>query len=321
MSLPHIESVYTADSPLLHFVQPSALSLVELRAFLSTLMNKGCLGNDLNAVNMRLFAEKYGITLSLEEGVLYRHYENNERFEGYGFPQCPEHLLPEALERTAQDAITRGREWRFVLLTEEERELLERFYPQSFHYSSNRDDSDYIYSAEKLQKLPGTAYHKKRNHLSRLHRQAEKQGIKLETVALDPAKHGKSVLELAALWLSSRSESNYHMELELRYLQEMLHSWEELGLGGQLVIYAGELSAFSIYSQTREGEYNTHVEKVHPQRRELYPLINQCTAQVLQEMGACSINREEDLGHAGLRKAKLSYHPQVLLTKYKAESI
>ncbi len=303
--------------PALDFRAPSLELIAQAAQSIISTPRKLPLGNDMNIANMFLFAQKYGIELALEEGILYRHYSENTRFLGYGFPYGTqdEASLEQALQRIESDAVTRQRPADFCLLTAEERDLLMRLRPSLYSIDTNRADSDYIYLRQSLAELPGTRYHKKRNRLSQTLRELEKRKLDYTTIQLDPAQHRDHIISLARDWQQHESDAK-NTALELASMETALTNWEALGLQGLGLMLEGKLRSFSIFSYSRPDALNTHFEKTHPDWRFLYPLINKQTA--LHSSRATLINREEDLGLAGLRQAKLSYHPHLILDKYRA---
>ena len=96
-----------------------------------------------------------------------------------------------------------------------------------------------------------------------------------------------------------------------------LNSWDALGLRGGILRLDGEVIAFTFGCQATDDMYVVQIEKADHNIAGAYQMINQqfvkrnCT-EVLY------VNREEDLGIEGLRKAKRSYHPAFMAKKYMA---
>ena len=79
-----------------------------------------------------------------------------------------------------------------------------------------------------------------------------------------------------------------------------------------------QLEAFSIGSyNSKEKMAIIHIEKANPEMRGLYQMINQ-QFLIHEFPDAEIVNREDDMGLDGLRQAKLSYHPAVMVKKYSA---
>ncbi len=313
----------TSRDRMLPFQPPNLELLEEARHLIFASSQHEPVGNDLSVANLYLLAGKYSIELAIENAVLYRYYSGNDRFVGYAFPYgLAEHdddALELALERIEQDADRRGRRAEFCLLTERDVTQLQRLRPDCYEMSTQRADSDYIYSRDALFALAGTRYHKKRNRLSQTLRQLDKQQLEWHSVRLNPALHAKAILELTQQWREQLQGNEQSTSSELASIELALKHWDALQLAGCGIFVEGVLRSYAICSYAREGELNTHFEKCHPDWRHLYALINQETARHFPDV--FTINREEDLGHDGLRQAKLSYHPALLIHKYRASLI
>ena len=112
---------------------------------------------------------------------------------------------------------------------------------------------------------------------------------------------------------------NEEMEQEMSVLHEAFDHMDELGLVGGIIRKAGQIVAFSIGEPLNSDTYVVHFEKAFPDMQGAYPMINQQYVLHACE-GFSYVNREEDTGDSGLRKAKMSYYPEILLKKYVAVS-
>lgn len=197
-------------------------------------------------------------------------------------------------------------------LSEVDREQLLEWFPGEFFILGDRDDYDYIYAREKLATLAGKKLHGKRNHIARF-----KDG---DDWNYEPM--GENNLEacrsMTYTWMRMRSEKwNEEMEEEVMVLHEAFDHFKELGLVGGVLYKGGEIVAFCIGEPLNSDTFVVHFEKAFPDMQGAYPMINQQFV-----LHACEdyayVNREEDTGDPGLRKAKLSYYPEILLKKYVA---
>ena len=101
---------------------------------------------------------------------------------------------------------------------------------------------------------------------------------------------------------------------ELAVTQNSLRLMKELGLRGGLLRVNGEIVAFTIGEPVNEDTFVVHIEKAFPEIQGAYPMINQqFVTNACQEYQY--INREEDTGAPGLRKAKQSYRPVFMVDK------
>ncbi len=195
---------------------------------------------------------------------------------------------------------------------EEGRQQLIEWFPGEFEIDADRGDFDYVYTVEKLSALKGKKLHGKRNHIARF---MDDDDWSYEALSHDNAE---DCHRMARLWIGHRQEKwNEEMEEEIRVLERALDSFEELGLFGGVLRKAGEIVAFTIGERMNKDTLVVHFEKAYPELQGAYPMINQ--QFVLQEGQEYTyVNREEDTGDPGLRKAKLSYYPDILWKKYSA---
>ena len=197
-------------------------------------------------------------------------------------------------------------------LSEADREQLTEWFPGRFRIMSERDDFDYIYAREKLVTLAGKKLHGKRNHIARF---KDDDDWSYEPMTAENLEECRT---MTYSWMRMRSEKwNEEMEEEVMVLHEAFDHMEALGLTGGVLHKAGEIVAFSMGEPLNDETFVVHFEKAFPELQGAYPMINQQFAEHACE-GYAYINREEDTGDPGLRRAKLSYYPEILLTKYVA---
>jgi hypothetical protein len=125
-------------------------------------------------------------------------------------------------------------------------------------------------------------------------------------------------MEMAERWYKEAVEKgNTTVVEERKALDIAVHYFDELELTGGVLYKAGEVVAFTIGEAMSKDTYHVLIEKAYSDINGAYPMINQ--QYVLNEMsGFKYVNREEDTGLPGLRKAKESYHPAFMVEKYMA---
>lgn len=192
-------------------------------------------------------------------------------------------------------------------LSEADREQMLTWYPEQFLIQGDRNDYDYIYSREKLATLAGKKMHGKRNHIARFQDEDDWCYEELNDSNIEECRN------MTYTWIKMRAEKwNEEMELEMSVLHEAFDYRKELGLVGGIIRKAGQIVAFSIGEPLNSDTYVVHFEKAFPDMQGAYPMINQQFV-----LHACEdytyVNREEDTGDPGLRKAKMSYYPEILL--------
>jgi len=177
--------------------------------------------------------------------------------------------------------------------------------------SEERDSFDYLYLREELALLPGNRFHKKKNRVNYFKNrhiyQVQPYSETLCSVCLTLLdKH------LAA----AGEKANPSLKREVSATSEALNVASQLGLEGIVVSVEGEVAGFALGERLNKDTAVCHFEKADPFKEGAAQLINQEFAKLL--FGDCRyVNREQDLGQAGLRNAKLSYHPVELVKKYR----
>lgn len=263
--------------------------------------------NDLSYTNMYLLQGKYQLQIAICNNCLFRYFGGSARWQGYAFPLCRPHQVDRCLRLLEEDADATGRPLSFCTLTEEQLSLLSDRYGSCFTWNNNRGDDDYLYRRHDLAELPGSLYHKKRNHIARFER-------------LNPTWHFESITpgnacDAAAVsegWLVGMEESPSLLH-EAQAIRHALAHLPELEITGGLVYVGTHPVAMSLASPISPRVADIHYEKCLPEFRDAYPLINREMARLLSHE---FINREEDLNVPGLRQAKLSYHPCKLIPRY-----
>lgn len=218
-----------------------------------------------------------------------------------------------AVEVMLADAKECGIPLRFVIVTKPQREFLMRNFPRQFLIERDNEMDDYIYTAEKLGTLAGRALSPKRNHIHQFERNED---WSYETLTKDNAKE---CLAYEGLWLSERKPSEDYEELtdEQWAVREALTHLGELGFTGGVLRLAGRVIAFCIAERLNRNVMIVHFEKAEASIPGAYAMINR--EFVLHECeGVIYVNREDDAGEEGLRRAKLSYHPDHMAEKYTA---
>lgn len=280
------------------------------REWIEAILKKANLmGCEYTFVNNYVWGEQYHLEIANVNGFYCSRSGLDEIV--YGFPIGEGNLL-EVLRMLEEDAKERNVPFVMKGLLSEHVTLLDLVCPQEFEIESNRDDFDYVYSVEKLSKLAGKKLHGKRNHIARF---KDNENWQYETINDD---NFADCLEMNRKWceLYSCFES-VSLRHEACAVKKSFRHYKELGLVGGLLRLNGEVIAYTIGEPLSDNTFVVHIEKAFADIQGAYPMINQ--QFVLHECQEFEyVNREEDLGEEGLRKAKLSYYPEILLEKYRA---
>ena len=227
--------------------------------------------------------------------------------------------LAAAVDALAADARERGVPLSLVCLTPDQREKLEAACPGRFAFEPDRDSWDYIYDINKLADLTGKKLHGKRNHIHRFDEQFPDWLFEPLTRENVP-----ECLELERAWAAEKhDDSGETMGEESISVVEALYHMDTLEMTGGLIRAGGRAVAFSMGSFTAPGCFDVHFEKAYADVEGAYPVINRELARYIRRLypGTQWFNREDDLGLEGLRKAKLSYYPDILLEKFTAREV
>ena len=234
----------------------------------------------------------------------------------YPFPIGPGDLKI-AVDAILADAAERDIPCRITGLVGDEQQQLEALYPGMFRFHWSRDGFDYVYAIDDLADLKGKKLQKKRNHVNRF-RENHPDCV---AVPMDETNIGE-IRDFAENWYAQRETEDPYGEFDLERLalSRALRYWKELDMEGLLLKEAGKILAFTMGSPLSDTVFDIHFEKADPAVDGAYAAINQEFAQYLRSKhpGLAFLDREEDMGLEGLRKAKLSYKPHHLVEKYRA---
>lgn len=194
-------------------------------------------------------------------------------------------------------------------------DLIEQSFPDTFTIEPNRNFADYIYTRDKLINLSGKKLQSKRNHINKFKSLYPQYTYRPLTEDLIP-----QCLELEKQWRkvskddTDEQDLDESLSIELRSMTRAFHRWDRLGLTGGTIWVDDKLVAFTFGCPINQTTFDVCVEKADVNYEGSFSIINQEFVKHLPEQ-YCYINREEDMGNEGLRRAKLSYHPDILLEK------
>jgi hypothetical protein len=287
-----------------------AITVADKEAITSFTMKSPYQNCDFSFANMCswrfLYRSEYAI---VDDFLLIRfHIEDDDRpvymcTVGEGDISHPVRLLEE-------DSLAHGHPLRILGVTPEGKKEIERAFPAGFRFIPERDYFDYVYRREDLITLSGKKYQPKRNHINKFTKQYPYQYMPI-TPELVP-----ECLALECKWYKANRTDDDAEELsyERRSLTFALQHAVELGLTGGAICVNRQIVAFAFGAPINSRTFAVHVEKADILYNGVYSVINCEFARHIPEQ-YIYINREEDLGIPGLRQAKQSYHPAILLEK------
>ena len=189
---------------------------------------------------------------------------------------------------------------------------------ERFAICDNPDYRDYIYSVEDLSTLAGRKYQPKRNHINKF-----ESKYTYEFKELTP-EYFQECLCLECRWqlrkavMDNPEVAKIHEckdTAEKTAIRRAFDAYAELGLYGGVLLVNGHVAAFTYGSAMSDDTFCTHIEKADSTMEGIFPMINRCFARALAERGFRYVNREEDMGLAGLRRSKNSFYPVRLQEK------
>ncbi|WP_297213829.1 DUF2156 domain-containing protein [uncultured Flavonifractor sp.] len=276
---------------------------------------RGC---DYNFTNMFVWKKAYGLEIGRVGGFVVTHLCGRMGCS-YMYPAGAGDIAG-AIRALEEDAARRGRPLCLVCVTRRQMAELEEFFPGRFDYISDRDGYDYLYEIDRLADLGGKKLHAKRNHINRFVENNPTWVYEPITPASLP-----ECLEMDKQWyLRSLQREGEAEERDLGdegiALRTAMEHYHQLGLEGGLIRVYGEVVAFTMGDHLTADTFDVHFEKAYSELQGAYAMINREFARWVrtQHPQVKYLNREDDMGVEGLRKAKESYYPDLMVEKYAA---
>ena len=246
-----------------------------------------------------------------DRAVLFSQYD---RISIYPYPVGVADVKP-ALDAIIADSAKRGIPCRLASMSQADCETVETLYPGRFQFHTDRDHFDYVYAIDDLAELSGKRYQSKRNFANRFTAAyPAHQCLMLDDSTLSAAQ------EMLEQWFADRLKiaPDSDFTLEKLALDRAFCHLKELGLIGMVVMVEGKCVAMTMGSRLSNDTFDIHFEKALDGYDGAYAFINRSFARHLRQAypELRFLNREDDMGIPGLRKAKLSYHPHHLVEKY-----
>ncbi len=295
----------------LEFKPIEARDLAVLDKFYGRRANQTC---DSMPLDSFLWREYYHVQFAISDGKAVQWLMEEGGVKHTAMPVCEQEDLPHYFYEMV-DYFNRelGIPFKVYLADEAAVEYLHLRESDRFEVVEQEDLKDYLYDGDAMRSLSGTKLHKKKNHLNSFLREYEGryEYRRLECTDRD------AIWRFLDDWREQKGDDvEEHLDYEVRGIHDILKNCCSLRVRMAGVFIDGRLEAFTI------GSYNLyenmaiiHIEKANAQIRGLYQFINQ--QFLLHEFpDAALINREDDLGEEGLRKAKESYNPCGYARKY-----
>lgn len=290
---------------MINFKQITRSDKKEIDAAFADNIYRAC---DFCFVNLYAWNAKFKTVFAIEHRTIFLRFQDSDGQFYYMMP-IGKMRLGEALNLMMRDAEENRIPFQMKGITLHMWEAIQNEMPRKFRYLPDKNNNEYIYYSEKLINLSGKKLQSKRNHINRF----KTDNPDWQYIPLVSRKE----LDECAKMLDEWEEVNIaKIDFSQRYdyiaTKIMLENFEYLELKGGAIRVNGKIVAFSIGEPLTADSFVVHVEKAFGEMNGAYTIINQ---QFIEHEAAefTYINREEDMGIPNLRKAKMSYYPDLLL--------
>lgn len=282
------------------------ITLADKKEINSCFVGNRCRTCDFSFANLYSWVPKFKTQFSIIDHTLFLRFQGDGNDYYYMMP-VGKMALTKSLPMLIEDAKIHNRQFVMKGVTTKMWELIQEAMPDTFKYEFDRKNAEYLYLSEHLINLPGKKFQKKRNHINR---------FKLDNPSWNyyPLTAQDEVAECLAMlneW-DEQIKNNEGANFDYLATKSMLENFEAMELKGGAIKVNGKLVAFTIGAPLTDDTFVVHVEKAFGDINGAYTLINQQFAEH-ETSNYLYVNREEDMGIEGLRKAKMSYYPDILL--------
>ena len=219
----------------------------------------------------------------------------------YFFPPIgpsPDKIIHELFENIGNIEVHRVPEDICVSLKENE-----KFNNLNLVCLEDRNNWDYVYSKDDILNLAGNKFRQNRRWLQKF---LDNYNFDFQILTGDLVEKCKELqLEWCVMRACTEDES---LEAEQEAIYEALNNFDNLGFSGGLLCVDDKCAAYTFGEMLNETTLVIHIEKAHMEFEGSYQAINNFFLKNCCVDAIC-INREQDLGIEGLRRAKESYKP------------
>jgi hypothetical protein len=287
------------------------ITLEKRDQFNEYITKNNCHNSEASFANMYIWQPSWDIRMHTDPGALFLSMGSDQ----YRYFLVPPHLkdpgenigkymrmCEEYMRDTYGDFFLKGATRRVM-------DKINADCPGRYEFLNDPHNSEYIYNTSDLMELKGKKYHSKRNHI---HAFLKNYAPAFEEYT---PRYREECVAIQRAWAAEKEENERDAAEEMESITRALDLYEYLGLKGCVVRIDGEVAAFSFGEQVCDHIAIIHIEKAKSGFGGLYAYINR--EFVTNFWSHCKyINREEDMGVPGIRKAKQSYRPVWMLDKY-----
>ncbi len=294
----------------LEFATPNISDYTKIKKFLSPFSN-GSMSCESTPITLLIWNGLYHQKIAFLEDMFFVSLGQNQEY--FLLPFAKDQVRAVGLLKEYTKA--RGISLRFLAADGERFDAFKLAFGSSFSITESREDFEYLYETEQLRELSGKKFHSKRNHIRAF---TKNYAWTYESMTKDNIVEFFDISDHWMKEMQNISGADEGLVVENAAIKKLLPHMEELGLKGGGIRVDGKLIAFTFGSAINENVFDIHVEKALSDYRTAYSVINR--EFIAHELSTFRyVNREDDMGLEGLRRAKLSYHPSILLKKYIVE--
>ena len=249
----------------------------------------------------------------IDDGVVYSIFNNKNgelsSFMPYGLNRSLEKTVDKLIDLYHQNNS------RLVLnlCTEDFVDFLTKTKKYNISVYENRNSFDYVYLTNELIELKGKRFHGKKNHFNSFTKKYSYEYLKYNSsLKNDCIKFCSDILKI------HYGDNIRGYETELFSISKTFENMHYFDLKCGIIVLNEKIIALSVGEKLNDDYALIHIEKADYNYREAYSVINRLF--LMNEFSdTIYVNREEDMGIEGLRKAKMSYNPCHLIKKYTVE--
>ena len=299
----------------LEFKPIEATDLIKITPFVGLRPNKAC---DSVALDSFLWREYYHVQFAIsgEKAVQWLMELDGEPYSA--MPLCRQEDLESSFCEIVDYFNQVLKKPLRIYLADEEAVQYLNLDPARFEVKEQEDLKDYLYDGEALRTLAGKKLHKKKNNYNAFVKAYEGR-IEYRKLCCSDRE---DVWKFLDFWRQQKGDDvEEHLDYEVRGIHDILNNCSEMVVEMGGVYVDGRMEAFTIGSlNPLENMAVIHIEKANPEMRGLYQYINR-EFLVHAFPDVALVNREDDMGLEGLRKAKMSYNPIAFARKYSVTQI
>lgn len=299
----------------LEFKPIEATDLIKITPFVGLRPNKAC---DSVALDSFLWREYYHVQFAISGGKAVQWLMELDGEPYSAMPLCRQEDLESSFCEIVDYFNQVLKKPLRIYLADEEAVQYLNLDPARFEVKEQEDLKDYLYDGEALRTLAGKKLHKKKNNYNAFVKAYEGR-IEYRKLCCSDRE---DVWKFLDFWRQQKGDDvEEHLDYEVRGIHDILKNCSEMAVEMGGVYVDGRMEAFTIGSlNPLENMAVIHIEKANPEMRGLYQYINR-EFLVHAFPDVALVNREDDMGLEGLRKAKMSYNPIAFARKYSVTQI